>query len=150
MPRIQRLVDVGEGLGFHPLRGVHHQKRAFDGAHRPGDLIGKVDVAGGVDQVQDVGLAVLGRVFDPHRVGLDRDAAFTLDIHTVQHLRLHVARSHRAGHLDEPVGEGGFAVVDMGHDGEIADLGELGHAGDMQGKGQAVKRVTHALRPVLG
>jgi hypothetical protein len=33
--------------------------------------------------------------------------------------------------LDQPVGEGGFPVVDMGDDGEVADAGEVGHAGDM-------------------
>jgi hypothetical protein len=29
--------------------------------------------------------------------------------------------------LDEPVSEGGFAMVDMGDDGEIADFGEICH-----------------------
>jgi hypothetical protein len=80
-----------------------------------------------VDQVQDVGLTVLGGILDPHRVGLDGDAALTLDIHTVQELRLHVALGHRARHLDQTVGEGGFAVVDVGHDREIADAVKLGH-----------------------
>ncbi len=128
MPRIQRLIDVGQRLRLDPLAGVHLQKRAFDGTHRAADLIGKVNVTGGVDQVEDVGLAILRRVFDPHGVGLDRDTALALDIHAVQHLRLHIACSHRAGHLDEPVGEGGFAVVDMGHDREVADEIKLGHA----------------------
>ena len=32
-----------------------------------------------------------------------------------------------AGDLDQPVGQGGFAMVDMGDDGKIADLGEIGH-----------------------
>ena len=41
-------------------------------------------MAGRVDQVEDIGVAVLGGVFDPHRVGLDGDAAFPLDIHAVE------------------------------------------------------------------
>ena len=90
-------------------------------------------MAGGVDQVQDIGFTILGRVFDPHRVGLDRDAAFAFDIHAVEHLRLHIARSHRSGHLNEPVGKGGFSVVNMGHDREIADEIKLGHARDIAG-----------------
>jgi hypothetical protein len=46
---------------------------------------------------------------------------------------------HSAGHLDEPVGEGGFAVVDMGHDGEVADLGKLGHGRAYSVKGKVGK-----------
>ena len=44
-------------------------------------------MAGGVDQVQVVGLAVGGRVLDPHRLGLDRDPALALEVHRVEHLR---------------------------------------------------------------
>ena len=32
-----------------------------------------------------------------------------------------------AGELDQPVGQGGFAMVDMGDDGEVADFGQVGH-----------------------
>lgn len=28
---IQGQIDVGQGLGFHALRGVNHQQRAFAG-----------------------------------------------------------------------------------------------------------------------
>ena len=31
------------------------------------------------------------------------------------------SRFERAGHLDQAVGKGGFAVIDVGDDGEIAD-----------------------------
>jgi hypothetical protein len=43
-------------------------------------------------------------------------------------LLLHVALGHGAGQLDQPVGERGFPVVDMGDDGEVADAGGVGHA----------------------
>ena len=144
MAGIEGLVDVGEGLCFDPLARIHHQKGAFDGPHGPADFVGEIDVAGGVDQVQDIGFAILRRIFDPHRVGLDRDAAFAFDIHAVQHLRLHIARSHRSGHLNEPVGKGGFSVVNMGHDREIADEIKLGHAGDITGCREGGKGVVGA------
>ena len=51
-----------------------------------------------------------------------------LDIHGVEKLLLHVALGHGPGQLDQPVGERGFPVVDMGDDGEVADAGEVGHA----------------------
>ena len=55
---------------------------------------------------------------------------FSLDIHVVEHLFLHLARGEAAGILNQAVGKGGFAVVDMGDDGKIADLGKVcAHAG---------------------
>ncbi len=130
---IQRLIDVGQGLRLDALAGVDDQQRAFNRAHRAGDFVGKVDVAGGVDQVQDVGFAILRRIFDADRVGLDGDATFAFDIHAVQQLRLHIARGDGAGHLDQTVGQGGFTVVNVGHDGEVADEVKLGHARDIAG-----------------
>ena len=44
-------------------------------------------MAGRVDQVQVVGLAVGGRVLDPHGLRLDRDPALALEVHRVEHLR---------------------------------------------------------------
>jgi hypothetical protein len=103
-------------------------------------------VAGRVDQVQDVGVAVLRRVVDADGVGLDGDAALALDIHGVEQLLLHVALGHRAGQLDQPVGEGGFPVVDMGDDGEVADAGEVGHANN-QSESERPSALTAALGP---
>ena len=55
-------------------------------------LVREVDVAGGVDQVQVVGLAVRGRVGDPHGLSLDRDPALALEVHRVEHLGPHLRR----------------------------------------------------------
>ena len=55
---LDRLVDVGERLRLDPLRGVDHQQRAFAGGEAAADLVGEVDVAGRVHQVELVGLAV--------------------------------------------------------------------------------------------
>ncbi len=77
-----------------------------------------------VDQVQHVILAVAGVVFEPHGLRLDRDAALALDVHRVEHLLLHLARFQPAGELDDAVGQRRLAVVDMGDDGEVADVGD--------------------------
>ena len=124
---VDGLIDIGQRLRLDALAGIDHQQRAFDRLHRAADLIGEIDMAGGVDQVEDIGLAISRRVFDAHGVGLDGDAAFALDIHAVQQLFLHVAVGNRAGGLDQPVGKRGFTVVDMGHDGEIADVIKVSH-----------------------
>ena len=80
---------------------------------------------GRVDQVQDVDLAVVGLVGQPDRVRLDRDAALALEIHAVEHLRLHLAGLQGARHLEETVGQRRLAVVDVGDDGEVADVARV-------------------------
>ena len=54
-----RQIGVGERLRLDALRRVHDQQRAFAGRRAARDFVGKVDVAGSVDQVELVGLAVL-------------------------------------------------------------------------------------------
>jgi hypothetical protein len=87
----------------------------------------EVDVAGGVDQIEQVCLAVPGLVGEAHGLGLDGDAALALELHGIEHLLLHLARGKPARELNQPVGQGRFSVVDMGDDREIADMAELGH-----------------------
>src|SRR5690606_24875230 len=81
---VDRRVDIGKRLRLHPLRGVDHQQRALAGGERAGDLVGEVHVAGRVDEVQHVVLAVAGVIFEPDCVGLDGDAALALDIHGIE------------------------------------------------------------------
>ena len=75
-----------------------------------------------VDEVELVGVAVVGLVHHADGVGLDGDAALALEIHGVEHLGLHLARGQRAGQLEEPVRKGGLAVVDVRDDREVADV----------------------------
>ena len=114
-------IGVREGLRFDALRGVDHQQRAFAGGQRARDFVGEIHVAGSVDQVELIGLAVLGGVHHADGVGLDGDAALALQVHGVEHLGLHFARGERPGQLQQAVGERGFAVVDVRDDREIAE-----------------------------
>jgi len=120
-------VGVGERLRLDPLGGVDDEQRPFAGGERAGDLVAEVDVAGGVDQVEDVLRAVGGPVVEPHRAGLDRDPALPLELHIVEHLRLQVAAAERTGALEQAVGERRLAVVDVGDDREVADPGGRRH-----------------------
>ena len=54
---------------------------------------------------------------------LDRDALLALEVHRVEHLLRHLALRERAGHLEQAVGQRGLAVVDVGDDAEVADVG---------------------------
>ena len=80
-------------------------------------------MAGRVDHVQIVGDAVLRRIGQAHGLCLDRDAALALNIHAVEHLRVHLTRGQAAAILDQPVGKGRLPVIDMGDDREISDVG---------------------------
>ena len=122
VPGVERVIDVGQRLRLDPLARVDHQERALAGGERTRHFVGEVDVARRVHEVEDIGLAVLGPVFEAHRLRLDGDAALALDVHGIEHLLDHVALRHCPGLLDEPVGQRRLAVVDMGDDREVADV----------------------------
>ena len=118
----EREVDVRERLRLHALRRVHDEERALARGKAARDLVIKVDVSRCVDEVQLVHLTILTAVVEPDGLRLDGDAALPLKIHAVKHLRLHLALAERARVLDETVGDGRFAVINMGDDGKIADM----------------------------
>ena len=122
---LQRQVQVGQRLRLDALRGVDQQHRTLAGGQRAGDLIGEVDVPGGVDQVQHVVLVRPARPLDPprqpHGLRLDGDAALAFDVHPVQVLRAHGPAIDHPGELQHPVGQRRFAVVDVRDDAEVPD-----------------------------
>ena len=115
-------VGIGDRLGLHALGGVHDKDRALARGQGPRDLVGEVDVSRGVDEVELVGLAVIGVIHHPHGIRLDRDAALALDVHGVQELGLHVPLLHRMGEFEDAVRDGRLAVVDVRNDREVADM----------------------------
>jgi len=118
-------IAIGHRLGFYPLSGVHHQQRTFTGRQGAGHLIGEVHMSGGVDKVQLVGFTIPGFKVERDTLGLDGDATLALDIHGIEHLITHLTGAKAPAYLDKAVGDGGFAMVDMGDDGEIADMAEV-------------------------
>ena len=124
---VHRQVDVGHRLGLDPLAGVHHQQRPLAGGQAPRDLVLKVDVAGGVDQVELVGLAVGGGVVEAHRLGFDRDPPLPLEVHLVEELIDPLPLGDRLALLEQPVGQRALAVVDVSDDREVSDQLFGGH-----------------------
>ena len=84
-------------------------------------------MTGGIDKIQQVGLAILRMVIKCDALCLDGDTALALNIHRVENLRRHLTRSQASTVLDKTVRDGRFAMIDMGDDGEIADFAQLGH-----------------------
>ncbi|KAG1546637.1 hypothetical protein G6F50_013614 [Rhizopus delemar] len=145
---LDRGVAVGHRLRFHALGGIDDQQRALAGGQRAADFIGEVDVARGIDEVQVVGLPVLGQVRQRHRLRLDRDATLALDRVGVEHLRFHLTGLQATAELDDAVGQRGLAVVDMGNDGEVADgNGRLSHARRLAAKPASAGRPGTAEAP---
>ncbi len=117
---LPRQMHVGDGLRLHALRRIHDEQRAFARAQAARDFVGEIHVAGRVNQVQLIGLAVARRVTHRNRMGLDGDAAFALQIHRIEQLRLHVARGDGARAMEEPIRQRRLAVVNVGNDAEIS------------------------------
>ena len=119
---LQREVDVRKGLCLHALRRVDDEECALARGKAARDLVVEVDVPRCVDQVQLIQLTVLAAIVEADGLRLDGDAALALEVHAVEHLRLHLTLTECACVLDEAVGDGGFSVVDVGDDGKIADM----------------------------
>src|SRR6185437_4802826 len=136
--RHDRLIDIGQGLRLDALAGIDHQERALARRQGAADLVGEINMARRVHEVEDVAFAILRRVVEAHGLRLDGDATLALDLHAVEHLCTHLALLEPAAELDEAVGKGRFAVVDMGDDRKIADMGEIGHDA-MKRSGRKIK-----------
>ena len=129
---LDRGVAVGYGLGFYALPRIDHQQGTFTGRQGATDFVGEVNVARGVNEVQLVGFAVFGRVIQGDAVGLDGDPALTLEVHGVQYLGFHFAGSQATAHLDKTIGQRRLAMVNVGDDGEIADMTQITHGSTLK------------------
>ena len=77
-------------------------------------------MAGGVDHTERVFGAVKGPRH-AHGLGFDGDATLLLDIHTVEEAIAHLSLWHNAAQLQDAVGHGRLAVVDVCDDTEVAN-----------------------------
>ena len=74
----------------------------------------------GVREVEFIMRPVFGRVFHRDRVGFDRDAALALKVHGVEELLLRLSFLDGSRGLQQTVGKGRLAVINVGDDAEIA------------------------------
>ena len=124
---LESQVQVGQGLGLDTLGRVDEQDGTFAGLQGTRHLVGEVHVPGGVDHVEHVAGAVhLPR--HAHRLGLDGDAAFPLDVHPVEILGAGITFGQYPRDLQHAIGQGRLAVVDVRNDAEVTDERLLGTA----------------------
>ena len=107
------------GLGQRSLGGVHEQQDRVDHEQAALHLAAEVGVAGRVHDVETNAL-----VRDAGLLGQDGDAALTLEVHGVHDaVHDHLVDPEGAGLAEHGIHQGGLAVVDVGHDGDVADVG---------------------------
>jgi tRNA U34 5-carboxymethylaminomethyl modifying enzyme MnmG/GidA len=55
-------------------------------------------------------------------VAFDGDSTFAFEVHVVERLVLHLPLCNGSSGLEEAIGQGAFAVVDVGNDAEISNV----------------------------
>ena len=125
---VHRQVAVGQRLRLNSLARVHDEDRALAGRQGAAHLVVEIHMTGGIDEVEVIHLAIVRLIIQRHRPRLDGDAALLFQLHIVQDLILHIPLGHRLGRFQNPVGQGAFAVVNMGDDAEIADVVLIAHS----------------------
>src|SRR5690606_42055734 len=68
-----------------------------------------------------------GGVVEGNALRFDGNTALAFDVHGGQHLSLHFTVTKTATDLNKTVWQGGFAVVNMGDDGEVTNVVQLAH-----------------------
>jgi hypothetical protein len=79
-------------------------------------------MAGRVDQVQFVLVAVARDVAHADGARLDGDALLAFEVHRVEELRHHLALLDGVRHFQQAIGQRGLAVIDVRDDAEVADV----------------------------
>ena len=118
-PAGHRLHQHVAGLGQRALGGVDEEQDRVDEQQRSLDLAAEVGVARRVDDVQTD-----ARVVDCRLLGEDRDALLALEIARVEDpVDERLVRPERARLAEHRVDERGLAVVDVGDDGDVPEIG---------------------------
>ncbi|CRH92299.1 Uncharacterised protein [Chlamydia trachomatis] len=119
---IQGQVNICQSLGFNSLCRINDQNSSFTGGQRTRNFIGKVHVSRRVNQVENVGFAVISLVIKLNSIELDGDTTLALQIHRVQELSLHFTAGNCLGLLQNTVSKCGFSMVNMSNNREVTNL----------------------------
>ena len=133
---LERLAEHEARLRERSFAGVDEQQHTVDHRERTLDLTAEVGVAGRVDDVEDHVAVANRRV-----LGEDRDALLALEVVRVHHpLGDVLVGAERPGLPEQGVDQGGLAVVDVGNDGEIAQIRARGHGNQLFREGPCYLR----------
>ena len=138
---VQRLAQHEPRLRQRALRCVDEQHHAVDHGQAALHLTAEVGVAGRVDDVDRHAVRCRrADVPDGRVLGEDGDALLALELAGVHGALVDVlVLTEGAGLPEHRVHQGGLAVVDMGHDGDVSQVGAALH-----GHGSSLDRGTGA------
>ena len=149
---LQRLAQYEARLRERALGCVDEQDDTVDHLKPALDLAAEVSVTGGVDDVE--GQATLGsrstHVADRGVLREDRDALLTLEVHGVHDTVIDVLVLTEGTRLPEHgVDQRGLAMVDVGDDGDVAEIFAAIHPTTLRGSSRFDQNVTNG-RKVMG
>ena len=117
-PAFERLGEHEPRLRHRALGRIDQHQRPVGQSQHALDLAAEIGVAGRVDQVDLHALVVQGDV-----LGQDRDAAFALQVVRVEDaLADQLVGAEFAALAEQAVDQRRLAVVDVGDDGDVADV----------------------------
>ena len=113
----ESLAEHETRLGLRAVIGVDDEQHAVDHAQGALDLAAEVGVSGSVDDVDDLVAPVDGGV-----LRLDRDALLLFEVHRIHRALFDaLVGAVNTALFEKLVDERGFAVVNVGDNGDIAD-----------------------------
>jgi hypothetical protein len=131
---LERLAQHEASLRQGTLAGVHQQEHTIDHGERSLDLSAEVRVPRSVDDVELHPSVAHGGV-----LGQDGDPLLALEIHGVHHALVDLLIGPEHARLPQhPVDERRLAVVDVGDDREVAEVGAREHLGRTPEKNTAM------------
>ena len=75
---VEGKVYIGQRLGLNSLCGVYNKNRSVAGCEAPRYFIVEIDMAWGIDEVEDILFSVFRCIYGTDCLGLDRDSTLTL------------------------------------------------------------------------
>ena len=125
---IQCHVYVGQCLGLNTLGSIYNKNRTVTCRQASGNLIVKVYMAWGIDQVENILLSVFSMINRADRLGFDGDSALTLQLHIIQNLGLHFSLCKKTCHLYNSVCQCGFTMINMCNNTKISNFTLVCHS----------------------
>ena len=120
---LERLAEDEAGLRQRPLAGIDEEQHAVDHGQAPLDFTAEVGVARRVDDV-DLHVATT----DSDVLRQDRDALLAFEVHRVEHALGDLLVGAEGPCLPQHgVDQRRLAVVDVGDDGHVTNVGAGGH-----------------------
>ena len=119
---IQRHIHICKCLRLHPLCSIYNQNCTITGSKASADFISKVNMSRRINHIQNIFISILCFINQTYRLRFDGNAPFTLDIHIIKYLRLHLPACQYTGFFNHPIRQCGFTMINMCYNAEISDF----------------------------